>query len=119
MSIQFFNEHVERFNRAVHTGDWGSVTAYFADEAELAFDGVPVGPFRGREEIEAAYREQPPDDEVLVIDASTNGDETNARYAWKREPDRWAGNMKLTERDGQIAKLVVSFREPTYEDSEF
>jgi hypothetical protein len=112
MSIEFLTAHVDRFNRAVHDGDWGAVTGYFADDAELAFEGVPVGPFVGRAQIEAAYREQPPDDEVLVIHASTSGDETTARYAWSREPERLAGEMRLTERHGQIARLVVSFREP-------
>ncbi len=32
-----------------------------------------------------------------------------ARYAWLREEGRQAGEMRLTPRDGQIEKLVVTF----------
>jgi steroid Delta-isomerase len=109
MSVQLLNQHVDRFNRAVRSGQWDELTSYFADDAELRFEGVPVGPFEGRETIERAYREQPPDDEVLILDSDEFGDETIAGYAWAAEPERRAGEMRLTERDGRIARLVVTF----------
>ena len=109
MSVQLLNEHVDRFNRAVQTGKWEEMTFHFTEDAELAFDGVPAGPFRGRDTITAAYREQPPDDEVRILDANQVGDETVAGYAWAANPERRAGEMRLTERDGRIARLVVTF----------
>jgi steroid delta-isomerase len=109
VSVQLLHQHVDRFNAAVRSGDWAQVTAYFTDDAELAFEGVPLGPFHGRESIEAAYRDRPPDDEVLLLGADTLGDEVVAGYAWSKEPDRPAGEMRLTERDGRIARLVVTF----------
>ncbi len=109
MSVQLLNQHVDRFNRAVRSGQWDEMTSHFTDDAELRFEGVPVGPFAGRETIAAAYREQPPDDEVRILDSGQVGDETIAGYAWAADPQRRAGEMRLTERDGRIARLVVTF----------
>ena len=102
-------EHVERFNEAVRSGDYGPMLAAFAPDAEMAFEGVPVGPFVGREAIAAAYAQQPPDDEIVLLGegrASCDTEETD--YAWKADGTR-AGRMILTTRDGQIARLVVTF----------
>ena len=109
MSVQLLNQHVDRFNRAVRTGEWDEMTAYFVDDGELRFEGIPVGPFEGRDAITQAYREQPPDDEVLLLDSEQVGDEAIAGYAWAADPERRAGEMRLTERDGRIARLVVTF----------
>jgi steroid Delta-isomerase len=109
MSVQLLRQHVDRFNRAVNSGEWEELTLYFTDDAELRFEGVPVGPFEGRETITAAYRDQPPDDEVRILDTAQVGDETIAGYAWAADPGRRAGEMRLTERDGRIARLVVTF----------
>ena len=66
--LNLVRAHVERFNAGVRSGDFGPmVEEGFADNAELAFEGVPVGPFRGKEAIARAYAEQPPDDEVAIL----------------------------------------------------
>ena len=109
MSRQLLNLHVDRFNQAVRTGDWEPMMEHFTENAELRFEGVPAGPFEGRETIAEAYRAQPPDDEVRILDSDQVGDETIAGYAWAAEPDKRAGEMRLTERDGRIARLVVTF----------
>ena len=109
MSVQLLRQHVDRFNRAVRSGEWEELTSYFTDDGELRFEGVPAGPFEGRETIARAYREQPPDDEVRILDTDQVGDETIAGYAWAADPERRAGEMRLTERDGRIARLVVTF----------
>jgi steroid Delta-isomerase len=100
--LTLLKQHVERFNEGVRTGDFGPMVAAFSPDAELVFEGIPLGPFAGREAIAAAYRERPPDDEIVLLD----GDGT---YAWAREPDAPAGRMSLTERDGQIVRLVVEY----------
>jgi steroid Delta-isomerase len=93
----------------VRTGDFGPMLARFADDAELVFEGVPVGPFAGRDAIAAAYREQPPDDEIRILEAHEDGDEGVAGYAWRKEPATRAGELRLARRDDRIARLVVTF----------
>jgi steroid Delta-isomerase len=78
------------------------MVSFFADGAELVFEGIPVGPFVGREAIAAAYAAHPPDDEIVLVD----GDGT---YAWASEPGRQAGQLFLEERDGEIARLVIRY----------
>lgn len=102
-------DHVRRFNEAVRSGDYAAMTAGFAPDAEMSFQGVPVGPFAGREAIAEAYAQQPPDDEILLLgEPRADGDTVETDYAWAREGTR-AGRMILTARDEEIARLVVTF----------
>src|SRR5690348_1386589 len=98
-------DHVERFNAGVGSADFSAMLAGLADDAELEFQGVPVGPFRGRAEIAEAYRERPPDDEILVLDQEGDA----AGYAWATDPETRAGELRLTVRDGLIRRVVVTF----------
>ena len=106
---ELLHEHVESFNTGVRTGDWSSMLAGFEDAAEMEFRGVPVGPFNGKDEIAGAYREQPPDDELRVLEEHERDGRIEARYAWLAEPDVAAGEMLLTPEGGRIRKLVVTF----------
>ena len=81
----------------------------FHEDAELEFRGIPVGPYTGKEAIAAAYREQPPDDELRVLELREREDGVDARYAWLAEPEIAAGAMLLTAAGGGISKLVVTF----------
>jgi hypothetical protein len=107
---ELLHEHVERFNAAVRSGDWDPMLEGFGDGAEMEFRGIPVGPFVGKDAIAAAYREQPPDDELRVLEKREgDGGRVEARYAWLREPEVAAGEMYLTAEGGAIRKLVVTF----------
>jgi hypothetical protein len=97
---------VASFNEGVRTGDWSSMLAKLTDDAELEFEGIPVGPFRGRDAIGEAYRAQPPDDELLVLRRLGDG---GAVYAWAREPERPAGELHLETEGGQIARIRVLY----------
>ena len=82
----------------------------FADDAELAFEGVPVGPFRGKEAIAGAYAEQPPDDEIVILRTRGSSDDlVVADYAWRAEPKSRAGSMILRLSDSRIDRLVITF----------
>jgi steroid delta-isomerase len=100
--LSLLEDHVERFNACVRTGDFGPMVEAFSEDAELIFEGVPVGPFAGCDAIAAAYAAQPPDDEIVLL----NSDGT---YAWAKEPEVPAGQMFLTERNGEIARLVIRY----------
>lgn len=101
-------DHVAQFNAGVRSGDFGPMLELFAEDAELAFEGVPVGPFRGKGAIAAAYREQPPDDELDVLAARETENGIVADYAWRSEGTR-AGEMRISAADGKIVRLVVTF----------
>ena len=109
--VRLLHDHVVRFNEGARTGDWTPMLERFTDDAELAFDGVPVGPFRGREAIAAAYATQPPDDQIVTLRVEEDRDEVNALYAWRREPGTVAGRMVLTSLDDRVARLLVTFEE--------
>ena len=104
-----FHDYVLVHNECVRSGDWTPLAEWFTEDAELAFEGVPVGPFSGRRAIAAAYAAQPPDDEVVIFDAMADGDEIVAWYGWSREPGKLAGRMLVTLRDGRIKRLIVTF----------
>ncbi|GAB3756284.1 hypothetical protein GCM10028864_38260 [Microlunatus parietis] len=83
--------------------------AGFTDDAELIFEGPPVGPYRGREAIRAGYAAAPPDDTLRTLDRAVAEDRITARYAWDAEPDQDAGVM-IFELDGdRIRRLTVRF----------
>jgi len=107
--MSLLDEHVQRFNAGVHSGDFEPMLENFAEDATMMFEGVPVGPFTGRDAIAQAYREQPPDDELDVLDTRREGNTLIAGYAWRREPDRRAGELRLTVDDERITRLVVTF----------
>jgi steroid delta-isomerase len=102
-------DHVERFNAGVRSGDFTGMLENFAPDATMAFEGVPVGPFVGRDAIAQAYRERPPDDVLDVLDSRRDGNTIVAGYAWRREPDKRAGELRLTVEGERITGLSVSF----------
>ena len=109
MTASLLRGHVDRFNHGIRSGDWEPMLAHFTADAELAFEGIPVGPFLGRQAIAEAYRGQPPTDEVRLLGPPRGEDGVLiADYAWAREGTR-AGRMLLTARGGAIARLVVTF----------
>jgi steroid Delta-isomerase len=106
--IQLVERHVDRFNLGVRTGEFGPMLEGFTEDAEMAFDGVPVGPFAGRTAIAEAYARQPPNDEIAVLGLRVEGGEIVVRYAGRNEPDR-LGRMIITPGGDRIARLVVAF----------
>jgi hypothetical protein len=101
--------HTELFNQGVRSGDFGPMLEQFADDAELIFEGIPAGPFKGKPAIAAAYQAQPPDDEIAILHTHRQGDDLIATYAWRRAPDSHAGTMILTLAGGRIARLTIVY----------
>jgi steroid Delta-isomerase len=106
---QALRTHVERFNEGVRTGDFGPMLAGFDRDAEMVFEGVPVGPFHGREAIGEAYRSRPPDDEIVVLDTVVEDGSVVAGYAWRRDAGLRAGRLIVTPGARGIGRLVVTF----------
>jgi steroid delta-isomerase len=106
--VDFLYEYVARHNEGVRSGDWESLAECFADDAALEFEGVPVGPFAGRDAIAAAYQERPPDDEVRILDAREEDAAVVARYSWSADPEAPAGSLRLRVAGRTIAALTVT-----------
>jgi hypothetical protein len=107
--VSLLDRHVELFNADVRTGDFRPILEQFADDAEPRFEGVPAGPFIGKQAIVDAYATNPPDDEVDIVSSEEGKGEIIARYAWRADEGRRAGRMIITPRGDEIARLVVSF----------
>lgn len=101
--------YIATHNAAVRSGDWSEFAEWFTDDAEVRFEGVPVGPFSGRDAIRAAYQEQPPDDEVEIRAVREDGDRTVADYGWAGEPGVRAGELRATWEGDRIRELVITF----------
>jgi hypothetical protein len=101
--------HVRRFNDAVRSGDYDEMVRGFTADAEMVFEGIPVGPFLGRDAIAEAYATRPPSDEIRLLGAPlVEADTVESAYAWA-DPGRHAGRMIVTVNEGLIARLVVTF----------
>jgi steroid delta-isomerase len=91
----------------VRAGDFEAFAATFAEDAVMSFDGVPMGPFKGRHKIERAYAEQPPTDTMSVWSIEEVGPGTAlARFDWD---NGGSGSMQVHWRDGEVTELVLSF----------
>lgn len=107
--LALLHDYLMVHNECVRTGDWQALGEWFTEDAELEFDGVPVGPFKGRAEIVTAYESQPPDDEVIVFSARPEEGRVLASYGWLGEPGKVAGRMVVTPAGDRIGKLLVTF----------
>ncbi len=106
--MSVLDDYVERFNAGVRSGEWAPMVELLAPDAGLEFSGIPVGPFVGRDVIGEAYRDQPPDDEIVLLDRLG---ESSAVYAWAKDPARPAGELHLEERDGAITRIRVLYEQ--------
>ena len=99
------DDHVERFNAAVTSGDFTEFVKTFAPDAVMTFKGPQIGtigPIKGREAISAAYATQPPTDTMELT--SVRGDE--ARVRWTHGG---TGTMTLRRYNGLVTELTVVF----------
>ncbi|HZO34866.1 MAG TPA: nuclear transport factor 2 family protein [Gaiellaceae bacterium] len=109
MTVQDLVEaHVRAFNHGVREGDWEPMLARFADDATLRFENAPAGPFQGIDEIRRAYRETPPDDELVLlgVQADERGGSATAAFAWSRGG---TGRMAFELDAGRIRTLTIAF----------
>jgi hypothetical protein len=107
--VSEIDAYVADHNIGVRTGHWSRFAAWFTDDAEVRFEGVPVGPFRGRDEIHAAYEGRPPDDEVEIRNVRDAGDRTVAEYRWQGDGGVHAGELRLWWDGARIRELVITF----------
>jgi steroid delta-isomerase len=104
--LALLERHVELFNEAVGTGNYGPFLETFADNAVMSFDYVPAGPFHGRAAIAEAYATRPPDDTMALIDMQEVGhDAVNASFEWDAGG---TGQLFLRWRGDRVVELRIS-----------
>jgi hypothetical protein len=107
--VSAIDAYIADHNEAVRSGDWSRFAEWFTDDAEVRFEGVPVGPFHGRAEIRRAYEGRPPDDEVEIRNVREGGGGTVADYGWRAEPGVRAGELRVAWDGERIRELVITF----------
>ena len=99
--------YVEAHNAGVRAGDFSALAELLLPTASMRFTGIAAGPFDNAAAILQAFREQPPEDELVVQSLRTKGDKTVvATYGWANAPGKSAGRLGiLVQRD-----LISSIR---------
>jgi hypothetical protein len=109
-ATDLLRRYVAGLNHGVRSGDFTAMMAELADDAQLVFEGIPVGPFVGSKAVAAAYRTQPPDDELELLSVHDDGRGiARGVYAWSERPGVAAGEVLVTARDGRIAHVLVRY----------
>src|SRR5262245_48088048 len=105
--LTLLERHVELFNEAVRSGDFDGFVNEFSEDAVMRFDGMPVGPFRGRAAIAQAYATQPPSDTMALMSYEPVGeDAVRAQFEWDAGG---SGRMYLRWIDAEVSELVIAF----------
>jgi steroid delta-isomerase len=99
-------EHFRLFNEAVRSHDWAAFLATFTPDAMMTFDGVPVGPYVGRDQIARAYAERPPSDTMTCVSDARDGDHDVVRFAWDAGG---GGTLRVFWRGAAVAGLTIAF----------
>lgn len=110
-SAAVVREYVKFHNKGVRTGDYRSMLALFATNAEMIFEGDRARRYKGPNAIAKLFLERPPDD-TLVLSAiipSPKGQSATARYGWSAGPSVPGGELRIATRNGRIRRLVVAF----------
>lgn len=100
---RILDSHIAAVNAVAAGGDAEQLAAGLTPDCTMTFEGIPVGPFEGREAVVAAYRMNPPDDQVVVLDSRLGEGRIEATYAWSASPDRAAGRI-LLDLEGDLVK---------------
>jgi steroid Delta-isomerase len=99
-------EHFRLFNEAVRSHDWTAFLATFTPDAVMRFDGVPVGPYVGLEQITRGYAERPPSDTMTSLSVVRDREVDVVRFGWDAGG---GGTLRLCWREGAVAALTVAF----------
>ena len=105
--LALLQAYVSAHNAGVRTGDYSSLVALLAQNAQMHFEGLPVGPFVGRDEVARAFAKDPPGAELVVLEARSEGDAAVALYGWQGAAAVFAGALTITGAGGKIKQILV------------
>ncbi|MCI0629536.1 MAG: hypothetical protein L0Y44_02650 [Phycisphaerales bacterium] len=105
---QLLATYVAHHNLGVKTGNFMPLLTFFAELAEMHFDGIEYGPLIGRRAIAQAFDKHPPSDELVISEPVNHADCASAAYAWSRKPSTPVGTIKLEAGDGCIVRIDIA-----------
>ena len=100
--------YVEAHNAGVRTGDFAALAELLHPTASMRFSGTATGPFDSAAAILQAFREQPPDDELVTVTVRATGEHAaEAVYAWASAPSKSAGRLRISTHRDLISKIRI------------
>ena len=105
---ELLTAYVKAHNAGFRSGDFEALGELLLPTASMRFQGSGIGPFDNANAILQAFREQPPDDELVVQSIRAIGDKTaEATYAWESAPGRLAGRLRVVVQRELISAIRV------------
>jgi steroid Delta-isomerase len=74
----------------------------------MRFEGVPAGPYQGRDAIAAYYAASPPASTMTVVSVASAGDTDVVRFTW--DGGSGGGILRVRWQDGQVAEVTVTLQ---------
>ena len=100
--------YVKAHNAGFRSGDFEALGALLLPTASMRFHGIEIGPFENAEAILQAFREHPPDDELVVQSIRAIGDKTaEATYAWASAPGKLVGRLRVVAHRELISAIRI------------
>ena len=100
--------YVEAHNLGVRSGNFDGLAELLLPTASMRFQGIDFGPFGSAEAILQAFRDRPPDDELVVGAVRTTGERiAEATYAWASAPSKSAGRLRITAQRGLVSAIRI------------
>ena len=100
--------YVAAHNEGVRSGDFSALADLLLPTASMRFTGIAAGPFDSAAAILQAFREKPPDDELVVQSIRTKSDKTVvATYGWANAPGKSAGRLGILAQRGLISSIRI------------
>ena len=105
---ELLTAYVEAHNAGVRSGGYEALGDLLLPTASMRFHGMEIGPFDSAEAILQGFREQPPDDELVVQSIRAIGDKSaEATYAWASAPGKSAGRLRILAPRGLISAIRI------------
>ncbi len=105
---ELLTAYVKAHNAGFRSGDFEALGELLFPTASMRFHGIEIGPFNSAKAILQAFREQPPDDELVVQSIRTIGEKTaEATYAWASASGKSAGRLRILAQRGLISAIRI------------
>ncbi len=100
--------YVKAHNAGFRSGDFEALGALLLPTASMRFQGIESGPFDNANAILQAFREQPPEDELVVQSIRAIGDKTaEAIYGWADAHGKSAGRLRVVAHRELISGIRI------------